>query len=187
MIDELMARVRGEYYRVKFKLTTGGRVQIGRNFKAYAPIDIGGTGRITLGDDVTVRRDAFGNREVSLQTMYTPDAAIEIGSGVTLSGTHISAGKRVAVEAGAWVEDARIMDSDFHEVSAEKRHSDSVADARDVVIGEGAQIGSGVMLLKGATIGKRAVVRPGSVVMRPTQAGVTLSGFPARPEAPDKG
>jgi acetyltransferase-like isoleucine patch superfamily enzyme len=186
MIDDLLARLRGEYYRIKFRLTSGGRIVIGRGFRAYAPLELGGSGRITLGDDVTVRRDAFGKREVSLQTMFDPAAQIEIGSGVTLSGTHISAGKRVAVEAGAWVEDARIMDSDFHEVGAENRHAESVADARDVVIGEGAQVGSGVMLLKGATIGKRTVVRPGSVVMRPTQAGVTISGFPARPEPPEK-
>jgi len=124
MIDDLIARLRGEYYRVKLRLTSGGRVQIGRGFKCYAPLDVGGTGRIVLGDDVTVRRDAWGSRGTSLQTMYTPDASIEIGSGV--------------------------------------------------------------MLLKGAVVGKRAVVRPGSVIMRPTAPGVTLSGFPARPETPEK-
>jgi acetyltransferase-like isoleucine patch superfamily enzyme len=182
VIDDVIARLRGEYYRLRFKLTTGGRVSIGKGFRAYAPFDVGGTGRIQIGDDVTMRKDPFGNREVSLHTMYTSDAEIVIGDGVTLAGTHISAGKSVRVNDSAWVEDARIMDSDFHVVSAEARHADSVADARDVVIGEGATVGSGVMLLKGAIVGRGSMVRPGSIVMRPTQDGVVLSGFPAKPE-----
>ena len=186
MIRDFMARVRGEYYRLRFRLTSGGRVQIGRGFRAYSGFDTGGTGKIVLGDNVTLRKDPFGNRNPSLHTMYTPDAEIRIGDGVTLAGTHISAGKLVQVDEGALIEDARIMDSDFHEVDASKRHSDSVADARDVVIRAGATVGSGAILLKGATIGKGTVVRPGSVVMRPTQDNVVVSGFPARPETPEK-
>lgn len=182
MIDDLVARVRGEYYRLRFKLTTGGRVSIGRGFRAYAPFDVGGTGRIRIGENVSFRRDPFGNREVSLHTMYTRDAEIVIGDDVTLAGTHISAGKSVRVGDAAWVEDARVMDSDFHVVDAAERHADSVADARDVLIGEGATVGSGAMLLKGATVGKGATVRPGSVIMRPTPDGAVLSGFPAKPE-----
>ena len=133
MIDDLMARLRGEYYRMKFKLTTRGRVQIGRNFKAYAPIDIGGTGRITLGDDVTVRRDAFGNREVSLQTMYTPDAAIEIGSGVTLSGTHISAGKRVAYGTPVELRRSAALPLRLHLSLDQNGHSTAAAELLDAM------------------------------------------------------
>ena len=184
MIDDVVARMRGRWYRLRYGLLSGGRVQIGKGFRAYAPLDLGGPGRIRIGENVTMRKDPFDHRSVSLHTMYSSAAEIVIEDDVRLAGTHISACKLVKVERGAWVEDARIMDSDMHVVTtdASARHQDSVGDARDVVIGENATVGSGVMLLKGAAVGRGSLVRPGSVVMRPTPADSVLAGFPARPE-----
>jgi len=184
VIDDVVARMRGEWYRLRYRVTSGGRVQIGKGFRAYSAMDLGGPGRIRIGENVTVRKDPFNHRSVSLHTMYSSGAEIVIEAEVRLAGTHISAGKMVKVERGAWVEDARIMDSDMHVVTSDagSRHQDSVADARDVVIGENATVGSGAMLLKGATVGRGSLVRPGSVVMRPTPEDAILAGFPARPE-----
>jgi acetyltransferase-like isoleucine patch superfamily enzyme len=181
--DDLLARVRGEWIRWKLYVRSLGRVQIGSGFRAYGPVEVIGQGRIQIGNDVTVARDPFGVRAVSLQTQGSRDARIEIGDGVSLLGTHISCGQRVTVERKAWIEDARIMDSDFHETGASsERKNLSVASAVEVRVGEGAMIAGRAMVLKGARVGAGSTVRPGSVVLREAPDFLTVLGYPARVE-----
>ena len=162
-----------------------GRVRIGPGFRAYGPLHIIGQGRISIGRDVTVCPDPFGCRAVSLQTQGSRQAAIEMGDGVTLLGTHVSCGRRVSIGRGAWIEDARIMDSDFHETGAgPERQKLSVESSAEVVVGEGARVAGRAMILKGARVGAGACVRPGAVLLREAPEGSVVSGFPARAERP---
>ncbi len=180
---DLVARARGEWIRWKLYARSLGRVQIGSGFRAFGPVEVIGQGRITIGRNVTVDRDPFGARAVSLQTQGSRDAQIEIGDEVSLLGTHISCGQRVVVQRKAWIEDARIMDSDFHETGASsERKTLSVASAVEVTIGEGAMIAGRAMVLKGAKIGAGATVRPGSIVLREAPDFLTVVGYPARVE-----
>jgi UDP-2-acetamido-3-amino-2,3-dideoxy-glucuronate N-acetyltransferase len=50
----------------------------------------------------------------------------------------------------------------------------------DTVVGHGASIGSGVVVLGGVTIGERALVGAGAVVTRGVAAASVVSGVPAR-------
>jgi acetyltransferase-like isoleucine patch superfamily enzyme len=52
--------------------------------------------------------------------------------------------------------------------------------AADVVIGDHVWIGNGVQILKGVTIGPRAVVAARSVVTKDVAAGTLVAGLPAR-------
>jgi acetyltransferase-like isoleucine patch superfamily enzyme len=180
-LDDLAARARGSYYRWRFRLA-GGKVRIGRGFRAYGPLEVFGQGRIEIGDGVTVRRDPFGRRGVVLQTLASAEARIEIGDGAELRGTHVASAKLVQIGAGARLEDARVMDSDFHVTSGGHGREPEIADARSVVIGERAWVGGASLVLKGAVVGREAVVRPGSVVLRKVPDGAVASGYPARPE-----
>jgi acetyltransferase-like isoleucine patch superfamily enzyme len=182
-MSDLLARARGEWIRWKLWVQSLGRVQIGPGFRAFGPVEVIGQGRISIGKNVTVDRDPFGARAVSLQTQGSREARIEIGDEVSLLGTHISCGQRVTVEKRAWIEDARIMDSDFHETGASsERKNLSVASSAEVRIGEGAMIAGRAMVLKGATIGAGTTVRPGSVVLRDAPDHLTVMGYPARVE-----
>ena len=49
------------------------------------------------------------------------------------------------------------------------------------VVGDGASIGSGSVILPGITIGANAVIGAGAVVTRDVAAGTTVVGNPARP------
>jgi UDP-2-acetamido-3-amino-2,3-dideoxy-glucuronate N-acetyltransferase len=49
------------------------------------------------------------------------------------------------------------------------------------VVGDGASIGSGSVILPGITIGAKAVIGAGAVVTRDVAAGTTVVGNPARP------
>ena len=49
------------------------------------------------------------------------------------------------------------------------------------LVGRGASIGAGAIILPGVTIGERAVVAAGSVVTRDVPPGIVVAGVPARP------
>jgi acetyltransferase-like isoleucine patch superfamily enzyme len=180
---ELLARLRGEWIRATLYVTSLGRISIGSGFKAYGPLEVIGRGRVRIGNNVSIDRDPFGCRAVSLQTQGSRAATIEIEDDVSLLGTHISCGQSIRVQRGAWIEDARIMDSDFHETgSGAGRKNLSVENATPVVIGPGACIAGRALVLKGASVGARSCVRPGSVVLRDAPDDLTVVGFPARVE-----
>lgn len=89
--------------------------------------------------------------------------------------TSIQIGKRFLCGDGV-----RIMDSDFHEVNPEKRIEGGSGLSGPIVIGENVWLGSGVIVLKGVTIGDHSIIAPGSVVTRSIPERVVAGGVPAR-------
>jgi acetyltransferase-like isoleucine patch superfamily enzyme len=124
-----------------------------------------------------------------------PSGCIEVGDDCLLVGPvfmcadHITLGKRVKISYNV-----TIADSDFHPRDPDLRIEDAHANApggdrrlrppiptSPVVIGDDAEIGIGVIILKGVHIGKGAHVAPGAVVTSDVPAGATVVGNPARP------
>jgi acetyltransferase-like isoleucine patch superfamily enzyme len=77
----------------------------------------------------------------------------------------------------------QIIDMDGHPIEAEPRRSgeapplDTIA---PVVIGDDVWIGNGAMILKGVTVGDRAIVAARSVVTRDVPPDSIVAGNPAR-------
>ena len=97
-------------------------------------------------------------------------ATISSRSSVTI-GNHVSIGAN-----------ARIYDHDFHPVDPELRRrtpTENVA-TKPVAIGDDVFIGAQALILKGVTIGPRAVIGAGSVVTHDVPAGEIWAGNPAR-------
>ena len=145
---------------------------------------------IALGDRVclnsSLRSNPIGcSRPVSLRTMYA-GAEIILGSGVGLSGTSVCAAKRVEIGEGTFVgADAMIFDNDFHAPVGEWSWGGFAPDnPRPVVIGRGVFIGARAIILKGVTIGDRAIVGAGAVVTRDVPARQVAAGNPARIVSP---
>ena len=142
--------------------------------------------RIVLGERVCLNSSLRSNpigcaRPVSLRTMRA-GAEIILGPSVGLSGTSICAARRVEIGEGTFVgADVVIFDNDFHGPVGEWNWGDFAPDnPRPVVIGRGVFIGARAIILKGVTIGDRAIVGAGAVVIRDVPAKQIAAGNPAR-------
>lgn len=105
---------------------------------------------------------------------------IEIGSNCYIDvGARIWSGGSIKIGDGVVVgPDANIFDNHTHPLRAAERHAQirsiftvghpkqiELAE-RSVIIGDGAQIGAGAIILRGVEIGKNVIVPPGSVVSK---------------------
>ncbi|MGC3960276.1 MAG: acyltransferase [Verrucomicrobiota bacterium] len=142
--------------------------------------------RIVLGERVclntSLRSNPIGcSRPVSLVTMRA-GAEIILGKHVGLSSTAICAAVRVEIGEGTFVgADSYIFDNDFHSPVGEWRWGPPAQDnPKPVIIGRGVFIGARATILKGVTIGDRAIVGAGAVVTKDVPARHIAVGNPAR-------
>lgn len=121
-----------------------------------------------------------GDGRILLQARE-PNAEIEIGDRAEFSNNVVVV-SRTSIKIGddfLCGDGVRIMDSDFHEIDPESRHH-GPGKTSPVVIGNNVWLGSGVMVLKGVTIGDHSVIAPGSVVSKSIPSRVVAGGVPAR-------
>lgn len=160
-----------------------GRTQKQGQLRLNVPLICEGRGRVALGANVTIGyglASMIGDGAVRLKARGD-DARISIGAGTTLSNNaQVFSVNNVSIGARCLIGDAvLIMDSDFHDLTAEGRHSLPAATA-PVVLEDNVFIGSRVIILKGVTIGKDSVIGAGSVVVRSIPPGVIAAGNPAK-------
>jgi acetyltransferase-like isoleucine patch superfamily enzyme len=119
-------------------------------------------------------------------------AAILIGEHTFVASSSFMAAERIEIGNDVLIASGcTIVDHNAHSIFFEKRRNDvrewyygrkdwSVVTIKPVRIKDGAWIGFNSILLKGVTIGERAVVGAGSVVMRDVPASGVVMGNPAR-------
>lgn len=182
MID-LIARFRGVLYIIYCRLT-GTKVQFGKGLQLYKKLSIIGPGRIILGDNCVIR-GIRGDRSqyVTLDT-HSPDAIITIGDNAVLCAARISARFMITIGNDVHIEEAGIVDTDFHTIgkTRETPQSETLEKCR-ITISDRVRIGSRSMLTKGILIGSDVVIAPGSVVSASLKSGCLAMGNPARPVA----
>jgi maltose O-acetyltransferase len=160
-----------------------GRVINAGRFSLEVPLVCDGAGHVTIGDDVVFGyRPAvmIGDGAIRLQARGQ-DARISVEHGTRFSNNvQVFAEQSVTIGARCLIGDAvLILDSDFHDLSAEGRHR-LPGKTAPVVIEDNVFIGSRVIILKGVTIGKDSVIGAGSVVIRSIPPGVIAAGNPAK-------
>lgn len=115
-----------------------------------------------LGPDVTVGEDCFVGDHAVLEGEVTLADDVQIEGGARIVGP-VTVGRRAAVGVGAVL-------------SGTERTSGTA----DIVVGADAQIGANAAVLPGVSIGRSAVVRPGSIVTDSVPAHAIVAGNPAR-------
>ena len=152
-------------------------------FKNYhSEIKVG----LKVGSNVTFWRTSIAVEESGM---------IEIGDYCYLANASLVCSKKIKIGSRVFIAGGvTIADSDFHPLDPLKRMQDVIAlsplgdrskrpvvEAREVIIEDDVWIGMNATILKGLTIGKGAVIEPGSLVLKNVLPGQRVSGNPAKP------
>jgi len=149
--------------------------RVGAGTRVRGRVHVHGGGRIELGANVLL-----DGRTLPIELHAARGAAIEIGDGVVIEGgASIEAQARVVVGPGVRIGPyAKVMDNQFHPVRGNRHERPA---SSEVWIDEGAFVGERAIVLPGAHLERGARVLAGTVISRRVQAGVTVSGYPAKP------
>jgi acetyltransferase-like isoleucine patch superfamily enzyme len=133
-----------------------------------------GTGQVHFGNDILLYPD------LHLETQGS--ASITIGDGVVISrGVNLVAMAGIFIGAGSMIgENTSIRDANHIRIVGVPIR-DAGHEAQTVTIGREVWIGRGAAILSGVTIGDRATVGANAVVTRDVPPGAIVGGVPARP------
>jgi acetyltransferase-like isoleucine patch superfamily enzyme len=143
-------------------------------------------GTIIIGPDVWInsglRFNPIGGADQTC-IVARPAGTIVIGAGTRISNSAIVSGDRVELGENVYLGGGcMIYDTDFHPIAASERLDPATTDVgrcAPVLIRDGAWIGGHVIVLKGVTIGRNAVIGAGSVVTRSVPDDEIWAGNPA--------
>ena len=142
---------------------------------------------IQIGHGVTISNRLCENPAgISHKTVLVANrrgAKLRIGNHVGLSGAVLFCSKQIIIEDYVKLGvGAKVYDTDFHPVDPERRRArdDGMILCEEVRICEDAWVGAEAMILKGVTIGARAIVGARALVTKDVPADTVVGGVPAR-------
>ncbi len=145
--------------------------------------------RMALGDGVRLysatRANPLGCFQPCVLRALLPGSQLLLSSGVGLSATVLCAATSIEVGEGTiFGSGALAIDNDFHVAAGEWEWTDDPklcgATARPIKVGRGVFVGARAIILKGVTIGDRAVIGAGAVVTKDVPARHLAVGNPAQ-------
>lgn len=143
----------------------GSKIEIGRRLVACSK----------------VKQNAIGVFQRVIIRTCAPNAKIEIGEDVGMSGCTISACSRIRVGSRVLIgSGALIIDSDHHAMDIVQRTLGDKGLSKEVFIEDDVFIGARAIILKGVNIGRGAIVGAGAVVTNDVGPFELVAGNPAR-------
>lgn len=173
--------------KLKFKMLG---CQVGRNFKVDGKLWLWmqKKGCVQIGDNVRIN-SRFGSNLVGLTNpavlQCLENGRISIGNNCGFSSPILSTRSSIAIGDNVLLGgNVRIFDHDYHSLDSAKRH-DPVTDGASckrapVVIGDDVFVGTNAIILKGVTIGDRAIIGAGSIVSCDVPSDEIWAGNPAK-------
>lgn len=170
--------------RFKLKLK---KIKYGKNLKIYGIVHIYGIKkRISIGENVILRSGTSTNPlggSDKLKLAVSENGIIRIGDNVGISNSCIRSYSSIIIDNDVYIGgDCKIYDTDFHSVKYEDRirYHDYNKKSAPIHIKKGAFIGAHSIILKGVTVGERAVVGAGSIVTHNIPDDEVWGGNPAK-------
>jgi acetyltransferase-like isoleucine patch superfamily enzyme len=129
-----------------------------------------------------VRANPLGNFQPSVLRTLVPGARLHLGPKVGMSSSVICAGLSIEIGEGTILgAGAMVLDNDFHIPKGEWGWAtEHRAGAKPIRVGRGVFIGARAIVLKGVTIGDRAVIGAGAVVTKDVPDHCVAAGNPAK-------
>lgn len=146
---------------------------VGHLPRIYGKLRLLSWGRVTIGDKLLLMGTL-----VPCELVAQPNGVLEIGDNVFINyGVSISAHQHIRIgnrcQIGNW---SILMDNDYHSTTDAHRPSESAP----IILEDEVWLGARVIVLKGVTIGRGAVIGAGSVVTRDVPPRSLAVGAPAR-------
>lgn len=171
--------------RNKFNLRRK-HVSYGSNLHISGRISLHGTGLITIGNNVSIHsKPSVNPTACGTQTFLRAEApgTITIGNNVGISHSAITSYNNITIDDDVLIgSNCMVTDTDFHSVEYNFRmeHPDTHVKSAPVHICKGAFIGARTIILKGVTVGEKAVIAAGSVVTKSVPENEVWGGNPAK-------
>lgn len=178
-MDDVVVMLRTMVYRLWYQYMLG-RCEFGRGVRIEGALRCHGPGKIIIGPQTVIARDFWLDRPVIIAT-HSRDARVRIGHGVLMRGTAIGCFRHVVIEDGVWIEDAHIIDSDFHAIEPEARLQAATPDVSPVLLKRNSYVGLAALLMKGVELGESSSVSAGCCLrMKRIPKASAVRGFPAK-------
>lgn len=169
------------YNKILFRIRG---VTYGKGLKLRGIISICRSGKIVLGDNVTIQSCRYAN-PLGDRCVFEiqKGAQLQIGNNVGISSSIFKSEKKIVIEDDVMIgAGCMIMDTDSHPIDYEKRISgqNEFANREMVVLKKGCFIGARTIILKGVTVGERSVIAAGSVVSKSIPDNEVWGGNPVK-------
>ena len=181
------------WFKLAMKVT---KVEYGKGLllKGMPVIFNKGGAKLKIGENVTIKSSFLSNLvglySRTIRVTRAPEAVIEIGDNVGISGATIYARKGIYIGENTCIGgNAKILDNDFHPIEAEARNKllrdanggdSDLVPAKEIHIGKNCFIGCNSIILKGTVLGDGCVVGAGAVVSGKFEDNCVIVGNPAR-------
>ena len=178
-MKEALATVRGHLFKLKCRLAKK-KVSIGAGLKIHCKLEIEGQGTVSIGNNCTVARIKGDDRHYVTIYTHDPAAVVSIGDDAMLFAARISARFEIKIGNQFLIEEAGIMDTDFHTLTPDRAQPMETKEKCSIAIGDRVAIGARSVICKGVSLGDDVLVWTGSIIKKTIPSGVEVCGNPAR-------
>jgi acetyltransferase-like isoleucine patch superfamily enzyme len=153
------------------------RVEWGDGVVVHGRLELVGPGRVVIGNNCWFSNEAGYPNRIST---VTPEAVVVLGDGVIMTGATIAAAQSVRIGNRTLLGSCTIWDTDFHPVGANARTDSKKTEPHPVTLGDDVWVGADAFILKGVTVGARAVIGAKAVIRESVAEDQVVVGNPQR-------
>lgn len=178
-MKRVIAVVRGRLFTL-FCRYTRKNISIGRGLIMFCKLEIIGNGAVSIGRNCIVSGVVGDSRHYVTIYTHADRANVSIGENAHLYAARISSKFEVHIGDNFRIEDASIVDTDFHSINSDRGEPKEDLEKCRIRIGDRVSIGARSVVCKGTAIGDDVLVYPGSIVSKSVPSASVVWGNPAR-------